>query len=279
MRKLLIALLLSVPIVVLAQNQRSSNIFPRYGNYQNKGWIIHPSLTYMMPPVKAVQKQAYMGNDTVYDLLFDTKGKVGVGIEIGRFKAVEASRIISYIDFSAGLKMLRGAESFVGTLRDDHRQTPYTKKGGGVFSHSYFTASFNATHARALSKDFSMHHTLGVNADYRFAQVDEYRTNIFPLKLMEPTDFLFQAHYKIGFGYKLSQNLMMIPSLETPILSFYEYDDLKSSLPILNSRYRPLIFRLTFMVLDNKADRKCPKINKPRKQNETLFGTGKNRPW
>lgn len=268
-----------VPFVAMGQNQHSNNIFPRHGNFEKKGWVINPSLNYMMPPIKTVQKVSYMGNDTIYDLVFDTKGKLGVGIEFGRFKAIETSHIISYIDFAVGLKILRGAESFNATLRDDARSTPYLKRGGGMFSHSYLTASLNATNARMVTKTLSMHHSLGVNIDYRFAEVQEYRTNTFPLKLGEPTSLIAQAHYKIGVGYKLSSNLMMIPSLETPIVTFYEYDDLKSSLLILNSRYRPIIFRLTFLLLDNKPDRKCPKINKPRKQNETLFGTGKNRPW
>lgn len=221
-----------------------------------------------------------MGSDTVYDVLFNPRGKVGVGIELGRFYAIDNSRLISYIDFSLGLKMLRGVETFDATLDDPDRSKPYVLRGEGTFSQSYATASFNATNANKLTRKVSIHNTLGLNADYMFADVYEYNTNIFPLDLKTPESFVFQAHYKLGFGFDLGNNLMLIPSVETPLITLYQYDDLKSTLAIFNSRYRPLIFRLTILILDNKADRKCPKTNKPRKNKETLFGAaGSKKPW
>lgn len=125
-----------------------------------------------------------------------------------------------------------------------------------------------------------MNNTLGINGDYRFADVYSYNEQGIPMNLNTPARFVFQAHYSIGLGFKLNQNMMVIPSIETPIVNFYEYDDLKSTLAIFNSRYRPLIFRITVLVLDNKPDRKCPKKVGGRKNKESLFGSmDSKRPW
>ena len=35
---------------------------------------------------------------------------------------------------------------------------------------------------------------------------------------MFPPDLIAQAHFKVGYGFKLTGNLIMIPALETPDL-------------------------------------------------------------
>jgi len=279
MRKLIIGLALCLPLLVMGQNQRTNDIFPKFGNYERKGWVISPSLTYTLRPFKQAQERIFMGSDSIYDVQYNAKGKMGVGIELGRFYAIDRSRLISYIDFSIGLKMLRGVESFEATLDDPDRLNPYILRGEGTFSQSYATASFNATNAKMISREVAMHNTLGFNADYRFADVYEYNMNIFPMDLKTPGSFIFQAHYKLGFGFSLTNNLMLVPSVETPLITLSPYDDLKSTLEIFNSRYRPLIFRLTILVLDNKPDRTCPKTKKRRKSSERLFGSTGGKPW
>ena len=279
MRKLFLAIALCLPILVMGQNQRDNDIFPKFGNYERKGWIINPSVTYMLQPLKQMQQRIFMGSDTIYDVLYNARGKMGVGIEMGRFYAIDYPRIISYIDFSFGLKMLRGVESFDATLANPDRLSPYVLRGEGTFSQSYATASLNLTNANKLSRKTSIHNTLGFNADYLFADIYTYNSPIIPMDLKIPGNLVLQAHYKIGFGFDIGNNLMLVPSVETPILTFYQYEDLKSTLAIFNSRYRPLIFRLTLLILDKKADRTCPKNNKPRKNKETLFGSSGTKPW
>lgn len=279
MRKILLFICLSLPILSAAQFQPSHDIFPNFGNYERKGWLINPSLTYTLKPIKSNQLRLFTGSDTVYDVMFDTKGKLGVGLEIGRFYAIDNSRIISYVDFSLGIKILRGAEKFEAVLDDPDRLDPYIVSGEGVFSQNYATASFNATNARPISRKVSLHNTLGLNADYRLTDYYEYYDRGLPITLNEPERFVFQAHYKLGVGVWVRNNLMVIPSVETPLVTFYEYDDLKSSLSIFNSRYRPLIFRLTVLLMDNKPDRKCPP-KKKRSKSESLFGSlDSKRPW
>lgn len=264
---------LVLTVSVMGQMQRNKNeLFPRYGNYQSKGWIVNPGFTYMMPPVKEAQDRLWVGSDSVYDVLYDAKGRFGLNLEFGRFMAVERIRVISYIDFTIGGRIFRGEENYVATLDAPDGTDEVKIEDTGTFSETYLTASFNATNTYSLSKEWSMHNTLGFNFDYKFASVYEYNDNGLGMDLQYPGDYRFQWHYKLGFGFKMADNLFVIPSVETPILTIYEYDDLKSTTAIFDSRYRPLIVRVTVMVLDKKKDRKCPTKNPKRHKSENLFG-------
>ncbi len=258
---------------VSAQMQRNRNeLFPKYGNYSNKGWILSPGFTYMIPPVKNAKDRLWVGSDSVYDVLYDAGGKIGFALELGRFMAIENSRIISYVDFSVGGKIFRGSESYEATWDDPDNVSEVILSHDGTFSESYLTASINATNTLSFSKEMAMHNSLGVNADYKFASIYEFNDNGLGMDLQYPGEVLVQVHYKLGFGFKVADNIFVVPSVETPILTLHQYDDLKSTTAIFNSRYRPIIVRLTIMVLDKKKDRKCPTKNPKRKKSENLFG-------
>lgn len=273
-QKLIVFLtLLFISTFANAQMQRNrSDIFPKFGNHLNKGWVFSPGLTYMIPAVKDGNDRLWAGSDSVYDVLYDAKGRIGFTLEFGRFMAVESSKLISYIDFSVGGKIYRGEESYVATLDDADIAPEVELTNGGTFSESYLTANFNVTNTFSFSKEMAMHNTLGINADYKFASAYDYFDYDLGMDLQYPGDIVIQAHYKIGFGFKVSDNIFIVPSIETPIVTIHEYDDLKSSSALFNSRYRPIIMRLTVMILDNKKDRKCPTKNKKRNKSESLFG-------
>ncbi len=280
MKRALLVCLLSIPFIGFSQQQRNNDIFPKFGNYERKGWIISPMITQTIGPIKDQKQRLFLTGDSVYDIDYNAKGKTAFGIEVGRFYSVDNSWLISYLDFTVGVKMLQGAEKFTAILDDPDRVSPYTLSGDGIFSQMYATASFNLNNAQKLSKSVFLKNTLGVNADYLVSESQEYNTRGLPVRGANPGQFVFQAHYSIGVGVRLSQNIMVVPSVETPIVTFYEYDDLKSTLAVFNSRYRPFLFKLTFMVLDKKPGRKCPTRKKPRKSSETLFGMADGvRPW
>ncbi|MCZ4408553.1 hypothetical protein O3Q51_07025 [Cryomorphaceae bacterium 1068] len=253
-------------------HRQHQDVFPTHGNFQRKGWIVSPAITYMLPQLKNPSQRVFLPGGTAYDVAYNPAGRIGLGLEIGRFHVIDNSRLISHVQLNVGLKMLRGVERFEATL------DPETNTGGaaiisneGVFSYSYATMSFAASNIQQYSKTGFLQNTIGINGDYRIASAMTYDTDNLPIELADPSRFIFQAHYRLGLGFKISSNILLVPSVETPILNIYEYDDLKSTLKIFNTRYRPLIFRLNVYVLDKKADRKCPKNKPKRKSVERLF--------
>lgn len=253
-------------------HRQHQDVFPTFGNFQRRGWIVGPSVTYMLPQLKKPSQRVFLPGGVAYDLEYHPAGRVGVGLQIGRFHLIDNSRLISHVQLNVGIKMLRGIERFDATLDEE------TNPGGaslisneGVFSHSYATMSFAATNIQQFSKTGFLQNTIGINGDYRIASAVTYDRDNLPIDLADPTRFIFQAHYSLGLGFRVASNIILVPSVETPVLNVYEYQDLKSTLHIFNTRYRPLIFRLNVYVLDKKADRKCPKKQKGRKTVEKLF--------
>jgi len=66
-----------------------------------------------------------------------------------------------------------------------------------------------------------------------------------------------QLHAKVGFGFKPESGVMIIPSIETPILNIQPFEDGKSTLPYFNSRYRPIIISVRFLFFAQTKPEDC----------------------
>jgi hypothetical protein len=233
-----------------------------------------------MPNLKNPEERLWASNDSVFDVNYNASGKIGVGFEFGRFHVIKKSRLISHVELLMGLKVFRGVERFTAVLDEPDRPEVYQLQGDGTFNHAYATMSFVATNSKQLGRDLFLENSLGINGDYQVGGNQRYNRAGLPIELNDLSRFVFQAHYRLGFGFKISRQLLIVPTLETPIVTFYEYDDLKSTLHVFNSRYRPFIFRVRIFMMDKKAGRKCPTKAPKRKGSESLFGmSDSNQPW
>jgi len=254
------------------QHHRGYNdVFPSFGNFERRGWIVSPALTYMLPQIKAPSQRVYFPGGAAYDIEYSPSGRVGVGLEVGRFHVIDNSRLLSHVQLNMGIKVLRGIERFDATLANETGLLPDVLQNEGAFSHSYATMSFIASNIQQFSRTGFIQNSIGINGDYRIGEASTYNKDGLPIDLATPTQFIFQANYSFGVGFRVSGNILIVPSIETPIVNIYEYEDLKSTLKVFNSRYRPFIFKVSVLMLDNKPDRKCPKKKVKRKTVEQLF--------
>jgi hypothetical protein len=248
-----------------------NDVFPSYGNFERRGWIFSPALTYMMPQLKDPSERVYFRGGEAYDIAYNPSGRMGVGLEVGRFHLIDNSNLISHLQLNMGLKVLRGVERFEASLVTENSSRADILKNEGAFSHSYATMSFIASNIMQFNRTGFVQNSLGINGDYRIAAATTYNNNGLPIDLATPSRFIFQANYSLGVGFRLTGNILIVPTIETPIVNIYEYDDLKSTLKIFNTRYRPFILRVSVYMLDNKKDRKCPSKKVKRKSVEKLF--------
>ncbi len=273
---LLAILLVCVQAESMAQSinrKKNRGIFPTFGNYDKKGWVFSPLFTYTLPPFSNASETIPINDAQSYEVDYTAVGRIGLGVEAGRFYAVETSRLINYYDFTLGFKNIRGVERYSATLVDSNGAGSNIAEGEGVFALNYITASFNIHKMNQISNTTFIQNSLGVNVDYNISENATYNDRGIPLDPVDTDPLLAQIHYRFGVGIKIAPNVMMIPSLETAILTVYEFDDFKSTLPVFNSRYRPVIGRVSFLLLDKKADRECPSNGKRKKgKSETLFG-------
>jgi hypothetical protein len=200
------------------------------GHYNLSGWHFAPGLTYMLPKKH---------NEADVENVIDPKGKLAVYAEVGRYKVFKHGTIFNYMDYSLAFKRLSGKEEYYGNE--------------GVFKQNFLLANFNINNIIQLTDYTFIQNSLGVNVDYMlFGKIEESGSG-----MADPIKLLGQFHYKFGYGIKVAENLFIIPSVETPILSAYKWDKGKSTLEYFSSRYRPLIFSVRFAFLGKPKAGAC----------------------
>jgi len=212
-------------------NKKNADAFPEPLQYHMKGWYFGAGPTFMQPQVFFFIKDLVTNSSQI------PASKVGVFIEVGRYNIFEWPGLFKYMDYGLAYKSLRGKE----------------RTSGGSFGDHYIEGHFNLNNRIKLSRTSFLQNTIGIDSEYAFL-----RNNSGSF----PSAFVTSMHYKFGFGYKVNKKLMIIPSIETPILTFYPLEYGSSTLGYLSSRYRPIIISLKFLILRPKID-ECPYVPPP----------------
>ncbi len=196
------------------------------------GWHFAPGLTYMAP----FKPKGENAPDV------DPNGRLALYLEVGRWKLFPGGgNVFNYFDYSLAYKRLSGSEKFL-----DNKS---------IFKQNFLLGNFNINNVIQLSDYTFIQNSLGVNLDFKFSE----RMDAHALPEIQNTQrLLFSLHYKFGFGYKATQRLFIIPTLETPILNVKQWERARSDYGIYSSRYRPVIFTVRFAWLLKPAKGDCP---------------------
>ena len=262
---------------VLAFGQTGRQHKPLYdlggGNYHNKGWFVGAGATYILatPGQKDVliHDEESAGPDTLLSGQYNSKGNFGLYIELGKFHFFEYHPIVDYVDYGIAYKSLKGSEELIGQeLMGSTMQDIYQS---GTFNDGFLGLFFNANHIHQISDKSFLQLGLGLNADYRILERSEY-AGVSALSSYEVhTPLNIQGHAKVSFGYRAESGLFIVPSLETPIINAYPFENGKSTMGYFNSRYRPLILSVKFMFWKKRKPADC--VGKPNgKRGEQLWG-------
>lgn len=247
-----------------AQRQYGRKYAPIYtfdGRYKLSGWHFAPGLTYTLTRFTNKEQTLYNNNDTSYKTIFNPAGRLGLYFEFGRYRIFKYGYLFNYMDYGIAFKQLKGKESFEGTLLQESSSITLAQfNGNGAYSFNYITGNFNLNNVKQLKEYIFLQTGIGVNADYSIIHRSNYEGNTFGQNQQVPSRFMAQLHVKLGFGWKASDMLYIIPTLETPVLNIYEWYKGKSTLPVFNSRYRPLILTVRIAWLSKPKTDDCPKV-------------------
>lgn len=230
--------------------QKVGEVFPE-NDYQYKmnGWYWGPGITYSLPTPSKHTKSFKDSQDNPFDVDFDPSGKFGLYLEGGRYKILQYSYLFKYMDYGLAYKWLRGTEDF-----------SYPAGGGtGKFSDHFLLAHLNFNNVINITDNSFLQNAIGLNADYAIVKS---RKPGFGSGEAYPAGFVAQIHYKIGYGFKVNDRLMVIPALETPVLNLYPFEFPKSNLGYMNSRYRPILFSVRLLYL-RPTGVECPPVYTP----------------
>lgn len=229
--------------------RKKPEIFPTDGKMRRGGFYFAPGLTYALPRGKDHEEQYFNTPDSAYTALFDPKGKIGLYLEAGWFLSTRDPIILDYWDFGLAYKQLKGTEAFTSTyMRSD---TTSFFAGEGAFNDQHLTAHVNANKL-IQTRDYQfVQLSLGANLDWRFGTNRSYTADLTGLNRWAfPPEFIGQVHVKVGYGFKLTQRLMVIPAIETPVFSIApEVGGNFGKLQWFSSTYRPLILSVRFLFL------------------------------
>ena len=239
----------------LMQRKRP-DIIPLGGQARRGGFYIGPGITYTLPRSKDTEEERYRNADTSYTALYNPNGRLGVYLEAGYFYATRDPVILDYWDIGLAYKNFRGSESYESTLVRGDSIGNFT--GEGSFAERLLTLHVNANKFIQTADYQFIQLSLGANADYRLGSSYAHTGEPFMMQHSFPPNLIAQLHFKVGYGFKLTGNLLLIPAIETPIFSAVPADQGFGKLQWFNSTYRPLILSVRFMFLRARQGFKCP---------------------
>ncbi len=274
-RVLLLLLLLATALPGWSQRlmqRKRPDIIPLEGQARRIGFYFAPGVTYTLVRFKDAEEEVFRNADTSYVATYDPSGKIGLYLEAGLAWYTRDPVIVDYLDMGIAYKNLRGAESFDGVY--SVADTAMGVFGEGDFSESRLTLHFNANKFIPTFRYQFVQLTLGMNADLfrsgdlTYSAEGQVRNNaILPhtpaYSVANGTgtsaDIWGQVHFKLGYGFKVTGNLLIIPAVETPIFSIVPSDDVRfGALQWFSSDYRPLLFSVRFMFLRARQGFECP---------------------
>lgn len=230
--------------------QKVGSVFPENDfQYKMTGWYWGPGINYSFPLPSKHSKSFTDSLDNPYTVDFDPSGKIGFYLEGGRYRILQYSYLFKYLDYGLAYKWLRGQEEY----------SLSSLSGQGKFSDHYLLAHFNLNNVLNLSDNSFLQNTIGINADY---PIIKSRTSGFGAGESYPSGPVVQIHYKLGYGFKVNDKLMIIPAIETPVLNLFPFEFPESSLGYHNSRFRPIIFSVRFLYL-RPTGVECPPVYTP----------------
>jgi hypothetical protein len=229
--------------------------------YKLSGWHLAPGVSYPFSRFVNREQELYNANDTVYNATFDPGGRIGLYLEAGRYHIFKYGYLFNYMDYSLAFKQIRGKESFTGTMMQESSSTTIMNtEGNSRYGHHYLTGNINLNNIWQLNDLEFIQQSIGFNLDYRIIHRQQASGNVAFQDPQTPARFLAQLHYKIGYGIKWTDRFFVIPSLETPILSFVTWDNGRSSYNVFSSRYRPVYLTIRFAWL-RKRTNDCPPVD------------------
>jgi len=206
------------------------------------------------------KNETYNITDTAgrYRFTQDPSGRPGFFAEIGlvhfnvKDPVFKFGRIIDYIDYGIGFKLLGGRETTTVDYLDVTGNVLGSATGEGKFYNGYLYARFGVHKLQYINKtkNYFIDHSLGINGDYMLTGGDKnYTAPSFASTQYFSDPFVMQLHYDVGFGIRVKKGMYFIPGVQLPFLGIQEWNKGNPSLRWYSSKYYPALFHLKLIKL------------------------------
>lgn len=237
--------------------RKRPDLIPLDGQARRWGFYIAPGLTYALPRSSDEEEEVFRSGDTTFTAAYDPDGRLGLYLEAGVSWYTRDPIIVDYLDVGLAYKNLRGSEAYSGRSVRADSMTDVTAVG--EFAERLLTLHFNANKFIPTWRFQFVQLSLGANLDQRLGSEWSHTGDSLINDHRFPPDLWGQVHFKLGYGFKLTGKLFVIPSIETPVFSITPEDDGRfGALQWFSSEYRPLIFSVRFLFLRARKGFECP---------------------
>jgi hypothetical protein len=253
MKKTLLLLAFILPISIFAQYKVSrayKNALPFLDKQYNPwGFFVEPGLNYNFNFPGTTDS-----NNLVPSPEFDYSGGVGGHLSGGVYKFVKNNTVIKYFDFGLSADFYSGKES----LNDEYLDTVTNLINTGERKFSRLDiGAFGSIHfVNNLNNKYFLDHSIGLSFNFRVLNNSDGDT-LYPNINNVGNDLSLDAYYKFGFGIRLKNDLVLIPSIKIPLTTFLNDNDFNPSFDYYNTRQYPLTLSVKIMWLRKARGKKC----------------------
>ncbi len=241
-------------------NRKKKDAFPQPPRFEKIGWYFGPGVTFPVSVLHTREAEGTKIGDTVFTTNSSPGGNLGFFGEFGRYHLITNLYFFKYWNYGINYRWIKGQEGFENQLVTPAASTALGA-GQNTFSDHFANAHIEISGANKLSDKTFLQHTLGGQVGYGVATKRSYTTNLPGLTETTQGAFHSYLYYRIGWGVRASKKLMVIPTVEFPILNIQNFNSGRFDMPYFNSQYWPITVSLRFFLSRPYRMKICPPVD------------------
>lgn len=230
--------------------KKQKNYYEAYPNpfdFRPTGWLFEGGVT---GTKGFADPSSLVSGDSTFS--FSSAIRPGVALSVGRYLSLKKGhKIIKYIDYTAGYKMLWNHEGQDLNVTNSSANQSFSNN---AVAH-YASANLNLNNVISINDYNFIQNSIGINLDYRFAQnlsADGINQQIAPDK------FIIQLHYKLAWGFMIDNDKALIPYIEIPVFNLTPSQKNFSQLDYFSQSYQSVVVGVRLMLF-RLGQKECPK--------------------
>ena len=241
-------------------NRKKKDAFPQTPRFEKTGWYFGLGANYPLNVATIKEEEGTKIDDTTFVTNSNPSGKLGAFAEFGRYHMIENLYFFRYWNYGLNYRWIHGKERYENQGITPTGNGP-VELGENSFSDHFLNAHIDISGVNKLSDKTFLQHTIGGQAGYAILSKRSYFTNLPGLEQKTQNRLHSYVYYRLGWGVRVSKKLIMIPSIEVPLLNAYTFNSGRYDMPYFNSHYWPITFSVRFLLCRPYRLKSCPPVD------------------
>jgi hypothetical protein len=241
-------------------NRKNKDAFPQTPRFEKTGWYFGLGANYPLNLATIKEAEGTKIGDTTFATNSNPIGQLGAYAEFGRYHMIENLYFFRYWNYGINYRWIHVKEGFENQITTPTGNVPLLA-GENTFSDHFLNAHIEISGVNKLSDKTFLQHTIGGQAGYAILSKRSYSTNLPGLEQKTQNRLHSYVYYRLGWGARVSKKLIMIPSIEVPLLNAYTFNSGRYDMPYFNSHYWPITFSIRFFLCRPYRLKSCPPVD------------------